>query len=259
MEFKITAFESRLKKEKILAKCIDCHGYPWRLSIFPWGDRIEDKGYVSVYLNCVEEGTRPTAKFCLRAVNPDTKPIHCDFEEIRPCTGYGFSRFMKREKVIDALDSTGAFIVQVDIQVLQSSSQRIWRPKKTLQEDLTGFYRASEHTDVTFSVSESKIQVHSVVIASACPNLLEIVSLAKPEEIVLIDRTDPDIFKTMIDFMYDNRLPKMSLHQKLELISLADRFEYVHLKLWLEADIVESGSIAPKNAATVLLFAAVPC
>ena len=59
----------------------------------------------------------------------------------------------------------------------------------------------------------------------------------------------------MVDFMYEGSLPKMDLEKKMDLVSVADRFEYINLKLWLEADIIESNDIASKNAASVLLFA----
>lgn len=150
---------------------------------------------------------------------------------------------MARDQAIAALDSTGALVVHVDIQVLQPKGQELWKPKESIQDDISWSYHASKHTDVTFCVNGDTIQARRVVITLRCPNLLE---LAKPDETVKLDNVKPGVFKMMVDFMYEGSLPNMELEKKLELVSVADRFEYTNLKLWLEADIIESNNIASR-------------
>lgn len=38
LEFKIPAFESRLEKQPVFTDYVDCHGYSWRLGVYPFGD-----------------------------------------------------------------------------------------------------------------------------------------------------------------------------------------------------------------------------
>ena len=107
------------------------------------------------------------------------------------------------------------------------------------------------------------IQAHRSVLSLRCPDLLDIVDDAdsldgnNKANVIEIERTNADLFATLIQCAYPEKLPMDFNLEKdgKDLLKLADRFGYTKLKMNIEADFVESKLLTAENAIGFLFFA----
>ncbi|GAU17573.1 hypothetical protein TSUD_341170 [Trifolium subterraneum] len=126
---------SRLKTDKVYSETFIIGGYPWKLSLYPRGDEVDD--HLAIYLKAVKtanmsEGWNRVVKFKLlvfnqlntyRTISEDFG--HCVFDASETC--WGFYKFMELDElnypnmgfIVD-----DACIVGVEIFVSKSSREK---------------------------------------------------------------------------------------------------------------------------------------
>ena len=253
--FKIHDFKNLEKKQHNTSK-VSCHGHEWYIQIYPWGHTKDskEKEMVSVYLCPVAPpATGLKTNFGISAAG-----VRCS-REYNFCGDHGYGRraFMKRSKALTKLDTDGTLIVSVvDLQIWTDKKVE-WRPNSGMPQKLARLYQKGEGMDVTFLLGTDRVRAHRSVLSIQCPSLHEMVTGQTDCLEVEIEGADPDLFATMVRYMYFEALP-VNFDLKgngMELLKLANRFGYSDFKLRLEVDIVESGMVFIESAADMLLLA----
>jgi len=256
MVFKVHDFEN-LEKKDYETSNVSCHGHEWYIKIYPWG-RIADakeKEMISAFLCIVgppTTGLKANWDISIAGVhNSSTNNTFCEAEK-----EYGWTNFVQRSDALTKLDTDGTLNISVGLQVW-SDKKAEWQPNSGIRQNLTRLYQKDEGMDVTFLLGTDRVRAHRYVLAIQCPILHEMTTGQTSCPEVEIEGADPDLFATMIRYMYFEALPDdFDLAENgIGLLKLADRFGYSYLKLRLEVDVVESGMISIESAADMLLLA----
>ncbi|CAL5039118.1 unnamed protein product [Urochloa decumbens] len=147
-----------------------------------------------------------------------------------------------------------------DIRPVTATVDSLTVPPSDLHQHLGDLLASQVGADVTFQVGDEQLRAHRYVLAAR--SIVFMAELFGPMKEgvttpVRIDDMEARVFKTMLHFIYTDRLPKMDEGDEIlmaqHLLVAADRFCLDRLKLICE-DILR-GSIAIDIAATTLVLA----
>lgn len=240
---------------------VACHGRDWYIRIYPWGGNTEAKenGMMSVFLGL--EGAKNLAqplkvKWHVR-VKDRKRQFSFAFDPISINPRFGTYEFMKRSDALEAVDEFGTLTITVGL-CCGVKSAPIWRPENALKRKLRQLYNSGDDKDVSFIMANAEeIRAHKFIVSLHCPLLKEVISQATNPSRIILDGPDPGLFATMIRFMYHEALPNTfeMIPDGLELLKLANQYEYVDLKIYMECEVVQSKMLSVENAAEMLLLA----
>jgi hypothetical protein len=136
--------------------------------------------------------------------------------------------------------------------------KRVRYPKDLQQQDIwVKLYQdaSSEASDVVFSVGETTYQVHKIILSLRAKNLYEIAEESDNDSPIPIHSMTGEIFKSFLDFVYLVKTSEIESEAiATELLLAADRYDCVHLKLYVESILVDK-FLKAGNAAALLIFA----
>ena len=259
MEFVIHDF-ALLSDKLHLTPSILCHGFYWRLRVYPKGDAGGKKRYpneevVSVYVCCVD------MENCKSLSVPSDLVIRSEIiqKEFRQTfsgggkISWGWPKFAVREDILKRCDARGRLTIKVDLRVAVAK----WNPPLKLRESLLSFYKSGEDSDITFCLDGKRsFEAHKLVLKSQGQVLVGMVSEVDPNEPIPLTGIDPDLFETLLLFHYTEKVPDDFDYKSnaLELLKLADKFGVINLKLLLENAIVEK-LVSKESAVDLFQFA----
>lgn len=121
-------------------------------------------------------------------------------------TSWGFAGIVKRSDAVKSCNINGALKIILKLQGWFTTPQT-YRPQHGVLYLLAQKFRTMDGWDVCF-IFEGGVRVtaHYNVISLTCPQLQEIVDDACDKENVVLENTDPNLFKSMIGFIYTETL-----------------------------------------------------
>ena len=258
----IDDFKDRKEKrgEMIVSRILRAHGHMWRIYVYPRGCNYSSKHteYVSFCLILLGRGTFKAHL-----------TLHCNGFMWHPHQfvndimngGWGKIDFLEREDVIqNYLKDNGSLVFALDIRIA-SEDRGVWYPQELKKQDLwVCLYHdtSKETTDVIFSVEGNIYPVHKSILYLCCKNLYERAKLYKgsfDNPIIPIDSVRGEIFESILEFIYTVKVPRIQdINVAIEILIASDRFECVHLKLFVESILVDK-FLNAGNAAELLILA----
>jgi hypothetical protein len=254
---------ANLTKNNYTSPSILCHGYHWKLFLYPNGTGDENIGFVSLYLQCREmlEATVESlrAQFTLQASNHLASTrifmptfFSKDINETR------FANLWSREDAISYCDANGTLPIEVSLQVYPDSQKlNSWKPVNSIATKVASLYDSKLCVDATFVVGGHRFEVHQWLLHLYSPTLVDMLG-DDAAEVPINDGTSAELFETMIRFLYNSELPAnfSNKDDALDLLQLADKFGCSDLKMLLEARIVETPELfCPDQAADLAILA----
>lgn len=110
-------------------------------------------------------------------------------------------------------------------------------------------------SDVVFKIDDTELPAHKIMLASASPVFEKMFSHQMKENItnvVVVEETDPDIFKEMLSFIYTGEVDNLET-MACGLYELANRYDISNLKLLCEEFL--EGSLSSNNVIPILELA----
>jgi hypothetical protein len=230
-----------------------CHGYQWKLELYPGGHNQsdEDEVYVSLYLRCVSaavesDGYKVKAKHAFRVPSANYSRGMGEYVFCGTPKSWGFPDFLLRSNVLDP--SKGFLVdrnltIEVDIQVYKDESSPFWEPKNELHLDMMKILKSAKHSDVEFRIGTEKLSAHRLVLEARIPELAALAEDCPSGTPVPIQDITPSAFRSLLRFVYANDVPKPEQlrNEARELLDVANRFGCKGLKLAAEAELASSG------------------
>jgi len=261
IEFTIYNFKDLTQKREEYIESPTCkaHGYEWQIHIYPRGCKQSNESdeQVSCYLRYLTNKRSISAQFSMKAGHAQATSSLQTFEESD--FEWGWKDFDNRRSVIqNSLTNDGNLIVKCDIQIAEEDKIVCWYPQKLQKQDLlVKLYEdvSSEISDVVFLVEETMYRAHRNILSLKAKKLSEIAEEWDKDSPIPVHLMKKDIFKSMLDFIYTVKVPDIENEDVAkELLVAADRFECIHMKLYVESVIVDK-HLKPDNAAAMLIFA----
>ena len=249
-----------------------CNGHQWCLCIYPGGCGQASAGYSSGYIEHCSEGN-VTSSYEMSVRDKWEKGVNICWssgQNFIDKARWGWKDFCPRAIILaNHLDDEGTLAIVVSMKREVASP---FVPSNPMNGMITRMFLNEETADVCFEVSDvdanegnrgeavsSTVTFHAhSFILKACAPLLASLFGSEDDGIVTVSITDvkPAIFRHMLHYVYGGSVPdgEMKIHAKA-LISAANKYSIVNLKLGAEAAYVESTVITMDNAIENLLFA----
>ena len=247
----------------IVSKTAQVFGYPFRVCVYPRGDRISkaDVEHVSLDLQFMGENTESNPVFAKTQFISKTISSSLEVHDFKNNEDWGYTNFCKRSEVIEEeLDKDGTFTVKVDITI-GTEKKKVWYPKLTTPDPYrTRQYESTSYSDVTFVVGTSRKEFlgHKWIIELRASLL---------HEIIITDEEDPNttrvelsnmnenVFEMFFLFIYKDDAPIITgdEEQAKQLLLAADRFGCTNLKLYMESMMVET-FVSSSNVIDLLMI-----
>jgi len=252
-----------------------CKGY---LSIFlgvtskkPPEEQDTDEFESDSDTECVSMSTvKPIAKvvYTISVRNSDPKKTRSlSITKLHKMTAaQGWCQFMNREllfKDIDGFLKDDTLIIQCDIKLQGSisttSCSNINFPKTSvscLSEDLKTLLIGSNFSDVTLSVSGQKVAANKCILAARSPvfrAMFENDCVEAKSGSVNIEDIDVDIVEQMLQYIYTDVVPDLSVDNAAGLFAAADKYCLIRLKE--SCGMYLASSLTVDNCISVLMLA----
>ncbi|GAA0172763.1 hypothetical protein LIER_26521 [Lithospermum erythrorhizon] len=261
-------------------------GYDWAIYFYPDGKNVEDNStYVSVFIALASEGNDVRALFELTLLDQTGKgnhKVHSHFDralESGPYTlknrgsMWGYKRFFRRttletsDYLKDDCISMHCTVGVVRTRVEGPKQYTINIPSSDMGHSLKTLLDSGIGCDIEIQVKDETFKAHKLILAARSPvfraQFFGLIGDTKTEKVELED-IEPSIFKAMLLFIYEDRLP--DLHEitgstalctisimMQHLLAAADRFGLDRLKQLCESKLCEE--VTTDSVATTLSLA----
>ncbi|KAL6030365.1 hypothetical protein STEG23_034370 [Scotinomys teguina] len=243
----------------------------WYLRVHPNGVDEESRDYMSVYLVLLSCPTSHVwAKFQLCMVSAEKEETHgvknTRVFKFVPGVKLGFKKFILRNFLL----SFAPFILPHEkltllckVSMLQDSfsisdqkrKQGIQVPRCTLAGELGELWENSCFTDCCLVVAGQEFRAHKAILAARSPvfrAMFEHDMEESKRNRVEIHDLEPQVFKTMMDFIYTGKAPGLDSMADV-VLAAADKYRLEHLKVMCEDALCRNLSV--ENAAHTLILA----
>lgn len=238
----------------------DVGGHSWSLKYYPNGSSYVYSDYISFFLSRDRDLSNfgKPAGFKLTVYSQDGKPVS-SFSETSKTRAFneepfGYHRFMKREdfeKSACLVDDS--FTIRCDVFVAAEEPTKddteghpdsppaiVVPPRSDLQKDLADLLWNKQGTDVTVDVAGETFHAHQLLLAARSSEFKErFFGCTKKLNHLEIDDMEPEVFNSMLHFIYTDTLPEMDEETMLRmaegLVVTADRYKLEGLKTTCEA------------------------
>jgi hypothetical protein len=237
-----------------------CHGYKWKLTLYPGGDdqSVEDEVRLYLYLRCVSAHQKKVkTKYTIRVPSANYSRDTDEHVFCRTSKSRGYTDFLFRSDILDPsrVLVDGNLTIEVDIQVYKDESP-FWEPKSELNLDFMKVLESADQSgDVKFQVGTEVLSAHRPILEARAPELAAIAKDYPSDTPIPIQGIEPSAFRSLLRFVYANDAPKAEelKNEARELLDVANRFDCKGLKLAAEAELVELG-ITVNTAADMIMF-----
>ncbi|KAF8779223.1 hypothetical protein HU200_002900 [Digitaria exilis] len=241
---------------------MDVGGHSWILHYYPNGKTSADTGFISLFLFrdgelCTSNGMPAKYKFTVLGLDGKPVPSFSSNSTSFKTEGfnvhsYGYPKFMKLaelEKSECLKDDSFAVQCDVIVAAVEDTSEGLAAapppaaitapPKSDLQKDLAELLWKKDGTDVTIDVGKETFSAHKWLMAARSPVFKEKFFGSSTQRRtamnhIQIDDMEPQVFKSLLHFMYTDTLPKMDEEalsaMATGLLAAADRFKLESLK-----------------------------
>mmetsp|Transcript_18728 Transcript_18728/g.45031 ORF Transcript_18728/g.45031 Transcript_18728/m.45031 type:complete len:370 (+) Transcript_18728:518-1627(+) len=240
----------------------ESNGNAWKLDLYPGGYRREDEGWISLFLE--NNGKNDVwARYSIILRNASGAV----YDEVNSITPYLFSsegdamgvlRLQKRSEILDERNnilSDGALVFNVHLHFKERGS--LHKPSGSVLTKMLQLLKNTDNADASFKVGDEIVTSHKLILSTNAPVLFEFCGENNDGSPVAIDDTSAEIFRIILRYVYGEEIPesKTIMDEGKDIISAADRFGIVGLKLAVEAVLVESSVVRSHTVADWLVFA----
>jgi hypothetical protein len=251
--------------ESTKSSSVWCHGYQWRLELYPGGSHhsIEERVYLSIYLHCVsaKDDSQVMAKFAFRIPSANYSRVSYEYEDIFSNEGSCWVNFLRRDRVLKRSKAylvDGNLTIEVDIQVYKDASP-FWEPKSELNADFMQVLgSANQSGDVKFQVGPEEFSAHLHILEARAPVLAALTEDYPSDTPIPIQDMKPSSFRSLLRFVYANDVEDLH-NEARDLLDVANRFGCKGLKLAAEAELASSYITVDTAADMILLGDAENC
>ncbi|XBI42233.1 hypothetical protein VPH35_126590 [Triticum aestivum] len=246
-------------------------GHTWRIYYYP-----DDDGFISLNLYLHEEPTATPVKaqykfsFIDESDKQESARIHrLKIFEFQAYSMNSCGRLMTRENLGKSKHfKNDSFTIRCDIVVINnvtttttSEFKEIEVPSSDMQRNFMDLLLTGEGTDVVFEVGGETFAAHRCILAARSTVFRALLFGPMKEgtsTMVQVNDMDPNVFKTMLDFIYGDSLlvPEAGENSWVllqHLLVAADRYDLQRLKHMCEKKLCEHISVS--TATTVLALA----
>ena len=227
---------------------------------------VEDnEGYTSIFVKSITLSESDTYKADLRILDRNGNMAcekSCQYGSIRKgdCHFLKWSYFEEKDILKD-----GTLCIDVTIQVIDTTEQLLRIPNHHA-ERLYMLLESGEKSDASFNVGGTRFNVHSQIIYANAPMLFDFLDQESNASAVIKD-IRPDVFRAILKHIYCGALPRMNRDHPMymreevlfdcgkDLISAANRFELIEMKLAVENVLVGNRILNKENVSDYILFA----
>ncbi|KAL6093493.1 hypothetical protein STEG23_030055 [Scotinomys teguina] len=243
----------------------------WCLRVHPHGVDEESADYLSVYLvllSCPKSHVWAKIQFWI--ISPEGKKTQT-MRSMRPLRfvpgrDWGFRKFILRDLLFSHAywllpDNQLSVLCKVSVvqDSLNCSDQNkkpgIQVPRCTLADELGELWENSCFTDCCLVVAGQEFRAHKAILAARSPvfrAMFEHDMEEKRKNRVDIDDLEPQIFKTMMNFIYTGKAPDLDSMAD-GVLAAADKYGLERLKVMCEDALCRNLSV--ENAAHTLILA----
>ncbi|KAI4976634.1 hypothetical protein ZWY2020_050241 [Hordeum vulgare] len=251
-------------------------GYDWEIRLYPDGQHTRD--YIAIYLELLSKDAKVHASCDLRLVDQITKlpcSVHkteprmfCQNNDSRSAPPNG-TQFIKRGDFEASVYLRDDFL-QINCAITVMKKPRVSRikppprievPPSDIIAHLGRLLEAKEKADVTFSVAGESFTAHRIILAMRSPVFdAELYGQMRETraQLVTIEEMQPDVFKALLYFIYNDALPSAfddleregHIEMVRHLLVAADRYAMERLKLLCQSLLCEN--INSQTVATTL-------
>ena len=272
MKFVIHNFAKRpeIRGNCFKTPCIEAHGVPWYLCIYPRGNvkSNESVEYVTCFLaaNIAPEDADQTIEAKFKLSFGDLSLVNSSIRTFSAEHEWGRHDCFKREDILDPskdylVDGTLTFDVDIQIFVPAKCS---WEPRDehvastSLLSRLWEQRTSDSSADVRFLVQGKELVCHKCILEKQEASPLFDIVEDSDNNVVEIKNVNSDHFEAVLCYMYTGKLSNDVFNDNLEssttFLKVADRFGCSTLKLKVEFEITKN-VLKPSNAADLFLFA----
>uniref|UniRef100_A0A8R7K6W2 Uncharacterized protein n=1 Tax=Triticum urartu TaxID=4572 RepID=A0A8R7K6W2_TRIUA len=214
----------------ITGRSFTAGGYRWALKFYPNGARVEDAGFISVYLVLDEDVARPVKvhrQFSL------VRQVHMqELARIRATDAFDFSRrgigsgrrrFVKKEDLENSEHLKGdLFTIRCDFIIAEAAATFVEVPPSNISEHLNHLLVTKVGTDVTFEVGHETFGAHRcVLVTRSAVFMAELFGPTRKgiatSSAIQIQDMEPDVFKALLSFIYTDSMPRWRWKEKSRL------------------------------------------
>nr|CAB3494648.1 unnamed protein product [Digitaria exilis] len=251
----------------------------WRIKYYPNGFRSEYTDSISIFLALNESVPVPVkAQAIFGLLDPADKPVQgsIKFMNLREYSGarreFGIAKFIDRQwlETSEYLlnDCLKIFCFVIISEKLRSEDRSahapfVVVPPSDLNQHLGNLFVAEDGADVTFQVAGKAFKAHRFLLAARSPVFkAELLGGMKESRAIIgdhiqIDDILPQVFETLLHFVYNDSLPEMEGQEEAmmaqHLLEAADRYDMQRLKLICEDKLCRHLDVS--TVATTLVLA----
>ncbi|KAF7097275.1 hypothetical protein CFC21_099111 [Triticum aestivum] len=261
----------------IRSDAFEVGGHSWAIRCYPAGNREEEEGYLSLYLEVLSTPAleKTTVKYSFEINGPaGTSPLlaqPCAWDDFTTDNiSWGYKKYVK----VDSLDSrylrNDCLVVRCTVEVQESktgatTSSSIAVPPSGIRQDLARLLDSKRGADVTFQVGGNDYAAHKAVVAMRspvfCAQFFGALADKPGSRHVRIHDMKPAAFEAVLHFIYTDALPPVfkddskQSHREMmcDWLAAADRYGLERMRLLCESALHET--IDVENAAWTLELA----
>ncbi|CAL5038318.1 unnamed protein product [Urochloa decumbens] len=266
-------------------------GHSWSLQFYPNGECSDHKDHISFYLSCDRNlsCSGMPARFKLSFLGQDGQAVPTYSRTTKTGsfnkTEFGIRKFMEREEFEKSpCLEDDSFAVRCDISVASKEEEPVTTakglasdlplaaaaavhpPKSDLQKDLAELLWSKQGADVTIEVGGETFHAHKWLLAvRSSPEFKDRFfgpatqkkTAATTHIHIQIDDIEPQVFKSLLHFMYTDTLPKIDDEETLYkmatgLLAAAGRYKIEKLKEMCEEVLCERVDMSTVEASLAL-------
>ncbi|XP_052164109.1 BTB/POZ and MATH domain-containing protein 1-like [Oryza glaberrima] len=225
----------------------DVGGYSWAVMFYAAGEKEEDQGHVSVFLELQSTGVeKVTVKYTFNISGSSLLSAGWgDFKPSSKCR-LGFNKFMEIETVEDVYLMNDCVTIHCAVEVVREKkaratvSRRIAVPPPAICRHLEQLLESKKGSDLTVQVGESKYDVHRAVLAARSPvfraQFFGPMAAANRRasggggRCVRVHDMRPAAFEAVLHFVYTDTLPPVKEEEGFLTNNSASRHHLVNLR-----------------------------
>ena len=243
----------------------DCDDVEWSLLLYPNGLNNDDKGYLSLYVQCrsnnvvVSAPLKITCECSIRHTIASNIYAYFDYtsegqmcfpRDDRNTQCWGFPKFVRTAALVKY--STEIQIIKC---VIELSEFFLKEKECRLLNDFERMLEMPDFNDVHFRVKGQILHAHRGILAARSPVFAAMFKYDMAKNIegpVIIEDIDFTVFKEMLRFMYTGKVQKLE-DMAIALAVAADKYDLDRLKIMCEIHL--SANLTKDNVTDVLEYA----
>mmetsp|Transcript_924 Transcript_924/g.1601 ORF Transcript_924/g.1601 Transcript_924/m.1601 type:complete len:381 (+) Transcript_924:291-1433(+) len=271
-EFQLDGFESlpatATRGTPVLSPEFTCFGHQWRLRVYPGGIGFDRDRTVGVGLDHLSDD-RINIEFIFsvkgEAGVTATRRFTFEFSSVQEihasCTTVRFGHSEVANSLVE-----GELVIEVRMKLIKPttpSSSLPFIPTNPFSKLMLNKFMDKKSADVVFKVGGEQVNAppvifhaHRLILEDYAPMLARLSGSGQDLSPILITDVKPNVFHHMLYYAYGGKVAYEDLKANAkDILTAADKYEVVSLKLEAEAILVASTTITINNVMELILYA----